>query len=174
MKFDASHIVIDADIARAVGLSEHPTSSTSRALLNAVKESKNIGIAFNAALFTEWRKHQSIFAQTWLSSMIATKRIYRIEPIALTRIEVQNAPITEKHKEIAEKDAHLIDIALVAGKFIASNDKTARAVFCLVSNHSPLFNGITWVVPMDCAGELVALIQERGFIPDNWHISAPA
>jgi hypothetical protein len=174
MKFDASHIVIDADIARAVGLSEHPISSTSRALLEAVMASKDIGIAFNHALLDEWNKHRSTYAQKWLTSMIAKRRFRLIKEVPeITGITVQNAPITDKDKQIAGKDAHLIDIALVAGKFIASNDTTARAVFCLVSNHSPLFNGITWVVPVDCASAFAALIQGRGFIPDDWHICAP-
>lgn len=172
MKFDASHIVIDADIARAVGLSEHPVSNTSRTLLEAVMASKDIGIAFNKTLLDEWKKHRSTYAQKWLSSMIAKRRFSLINVPTDAGIVVQNAPITDKEKKIAEKDAHLIDIALVAGKFIASNDTTARTVFCLVSNHSPLFNGITWVVPVDCADALAALIQERGFIPSEWHLCA--
>jgi hypothetical protein len=60
MKFNPDHIVIDADIARAVGFSEHPVSSSSRA---------------------------------------------------------------------AEKDAHLLDIALERGQFIASNDKRQGRYF---------------------------------------------
>ena len=174
MKFNPSHIVIDADIARAVGFSEHPVSSTSRALLEALLASKDIGIAFNHTLLAEWKKHQSTFARTWLSSMIAKRRFHLIKTVAaVAEAEVQAAPITTSQKQNASKDAHLIDIALASGKFVASNDKTARAVFCLVSSNTPLFHGIIWAVPTDCCGTLLTLLEERGFIPADWPICPP-
>jgi hypothetical protein len=174
MKFNPSHIVIDADIARAVGFSEHPVSSTSRALLEALMASKDIGIAFNRTLLDEWKKHQSTFARTWLSSMIAKRRFHLIKTVpGVAEGVVQSAPITDVQKKIAAKDAHLIDIALASGKFIASNDKTARAVFCLVSGNTPLFHGIIWAVPIDCSTTLLSLLEERGFIPADWHICSP-
>jgi hypothetical protein len=174
MKFKASHMVIDADIARAVGFSQHPVSSTSRALLETLMASKNIGIAFNRHLLAEWKKHNSTFARTWLSSMIGQRRFCLIETAARAEIEVQNAAISENQKQIAAKDAHLIDIALVSGKFIASNDKAARTVFCLVSGQTAFFNGITWAVPVDCCDQLLALIRERGFIPADWQLGPPS
>jgi hypothetical protein len=170
MKFEASHIVIDADIARAVGLSEHPLSSTSRALLEALMASTSIGIVFNRVLLDEWKKHSSTFARTWLSSMIAKRRFKLIDAKAIAHIEVQNALITEPQKRIAEKDAHLLDIALATDKFIASNDQKAREVFCLISAHSSAFNGVIWAVPKDCCPALAALLKEGGFIPADWQI----
>ena len=170
-KFKAASLVVDADVARAAGLSEKPVSSSARAVLLAIADpDAGLKIAFSPDLRAEWKRHASVFATTWLANMVARGKVVRVNPPALTANEVQKAPLSDNHKQIAEKDAHLLDIALATHQFIASNDKTARAVFCLLSNHSILYNDTIWVVPTDCADALVAIMKNGGFIPSEWHL----
>lgn len=169
MKFNASHVVIDADIARSSGLSEHPVSSSSRELLQAILKS-NINVVFCPILATEWKKHQSKFATMWFSSMVARKRVLRIKPNTVTVIEIQNSSISESQRQIAEKDAHIVDLALATNKFIASNDGRARQVFCLIAGQSTSLNGLFWVIPTESHDSLVGLITDGGYIPDEWRV----
>lgn len=167
MKFNASQVVIDADIARSSGLSVHPVSSSSRELLQALFNS-DITIVFCPILSAEWRKHSSRFATTWLASMVARKRVLRINPTTVTVNEINNSSISESQKQIAEKDAHLVDLAIATHKFIASNDGTARQVFCLVAGESTSLQGLIWVIPKEFKDALVGLIADGGYIPDEW------
>ncbi|WP_156648879.1 hypothetical protein [Massilia sp. Leaf139] len=171
MKFNPSHAVVDADIARACGVSEHPVSKSAREVLVGIRDF-NIGVAFCPVLLDEWKKHRSMFATKWLASMVAKKKFHLIATAALCVNEVEIAGLTEAQKEIARKDAHVVDAALSTGKFIASNDKTARAVFAIVASGSPLFKELTWVVPLEDADELLSVFGNGGYTPKSWLMNA--
>lgn len=72
-------IVIDADIARSSGTSEHPVSSGSRALLDSVTKNGH-KIVICPKLMNEWKNHRSLFARKWLASMIAKRKVKFIKP----------------------------------------------------------------------------------------------
>lgn len=171
MKNSPSHFVVDADIARAAGVTEHPISKAARDMLKALMDSES-EVAFCPTLLSEWRTHRSLYATRWLSSMIARKRIFRLTPPSISLNEIEKSPLTDQQKSIANKDAHVIDLAVATGKFIASNDKAARQVFCLIAGHSNLLNGIFWAVPTDCGEKLSACISKNEIFPSEWKISA--
>ena len=160
MKFDADTVVIDADIARSVGESEHPFSSNSRKLLNTIKDDSTLKIAFCPKLKHEWDKHQSNFSLRWRASMVAKKRMLHLHTEAVTVIAIQNANISDKQKQIAEKDAHLVDLALASEQFIVSNDKTASDVFCIIADNSNDLNCLIWVIPNETLDALIIIIKQ--------------
>lgn len=129
-----SDLVIDADIMRSAGTSEHPHSRNSRELLKAVREG-NHRMVQCAPLLAEHRKHQSGFSMTWRSSMISRKQWvhwdYR-EDADLRKALVEALPVDAQAKEIEVlKDAHLLEAAAATEQQIVSKDKTARDLFRL-------------------------------------------
>jgi hypothetical protein len=169
MKFNASIVVIDANIAMSAGLSIHPVSSSSRELLQSVLES-NMKAAFCPILFGEWNKHSSKYSLMWLSSMTARKKIIRIKPENLTILEIEKSLISEGQRTAAEKDAHIVDLAIATDKFIASNDGSARRVFCIIAEKSPTIKGLIWIVPSEGREAIIGLIANGGYIPKEWQV----
>lgn len=171
MKFKATWIVVDADIAKSASLTEHPISGSSRQVLNALMAS-GLNIAFCPILLAEWKKHRSLFTARWLNTMIARKRFKILKGHeALALAAVLSAPISDKQQAIAAKDAHLVDIAIATDNFIASNDVKARDVFCWVANnHSPALHGVVWAVPAENAEAIATLFRDGGFVPVAWQI----
>src|SRR5262245_14829330 len=121
--------IVDADIARSSGTSEHPISSGSRRLLDGLAQAGHKA-AMCPVLRQEWKKHQSGFATRWLASMVAKKRVVFVNPTTEIRDFIETNVVESKEKDIAVKDAHLIDAALIADKIVTSNDDNARAAFC--------------------------------------------
>ncbi|MYN47437.1 hypothetical protein GTP23_20540 [Pseudoduganella sp. FT93W] len=171
MKFNPSHAVVDADVARASGGSDHPISKSSREVLLGIKNC-NIEVVFCPILLSEWKKHKSLFATQWLSSMVAKKKFRVIPSNAITTHEIEKAGLSEVDKGVALKDAHVVDIALSTGNFIASNDKTARSVFSNIANVSPLLQDLIWIVPSEDSEKLIAVFSEGGYTPKSWLIRA--
>jgi predicted nucleic acid-binding protein len=169
MKFNSSHVVVDADVARSAGLSEHPVSKSSRNVLRGISDS-GLHVAFCPILLSEWRKHRSLLSAHWLASMIARKKFHCDTPITQTQSEIESATLSESDQAIAEKDAHVIDIAIANGNFIASNDKIARGVFSVVANSTKLLDRLVWAVPTDSSDALVDIFTNGGLVPDAWRV----
>lgn len=172
MKFKSSHIVVDADVARAAGLSEHPVSKNSRNVLLGISDS-GLHVAFCPILLSEWRTHRSLLSAKWLASMVARKKFHCEIPTTHTKAEIDNAALSETDQAIAEKDAHVVDIAIAKGNFIASNDKTARSVFSAVANKTNILNELLWAVPTDSSESLVEVFTNGGLVPDEWLLRIP-
>ena len=118
----------------------------------------------------EWRKHSSNYTIRWLATMAAKRRYVTISPQQVVEIEIDKAAISETQKEVAKKDAHIVNAALLTDRFIASNDKTARDVFRLVAANAPVMDGLAWAVPSDGSEPIVRLFQEKGYIPIEWQL----
>lgn len=171
MKFTASTIVVDADIAFSAGGSDHPTSKNSRILLQTII-STNLSVVFCKTLSAEWRKHASPFASIWLSSMVAKKRLVRIDPENVIQPDIENAGLSETDTTVALKDAHVINNALKTDRFITSNDKTARRIYLEISKCSGKLNQVSWAVPMDDCENLERIFKDGGYIPPEWLLKA--
>lgn len=135
--------IVDADIARSSGMTEHPVSSGSRKLLdNLAKNGHKAVMCPN--LRQEWSKHKSMYATRWLASMIARKKVIFISSNTQIKKTIEEKVADCKEKEIALKDSHLIDAALQADKIIASNDSVARNVFCELSVKISEISNVSW------------------------------
>jgi len=162
-------VVVDADIARSSGTSEHPVSSGSRALLDNVSKNGHT-LAICPTMMAEWKKHRSLFARKWLASMIAKKKVQFIKPVEQTS-DLINSHLTDERKiTIAVKDAHLIDAALTVDRVIASNDDIARNVFCELSINCGDIRSIKWFNSISDKSFLANYLTTQCFVPQNYYI----
>jgi len=60
MKIKCQSFVVDADVARAAGLSEHPVSKGARSVLQAILNSDARAV-FCPKLKEEWKQHKFYF-----------------------------------------------------------------------------------------------------------------
>lgn len=162
-------LIIDADIARSSGTTEHPVSSGSRAILDSVKNNKH-KIVMCPLLFAEWKKHNSVFAKRWLSSMIAKKQVQFVKPNSNTKEHIEEHILDEKIKAISIKDAHLIDAALHGDKIIASNDDNARNAFIIISGNYKCINEIVWFNAIKDRDFIEDFFVSGKFIPKSYYL----
>lgn len=127
-----SDLVIDADIMRAAGESEHPHSSNARRLLETIRDAGHRMVQC-APLVAEHKKHQSAFASRWRASMVSRKRwvpwAYQ-EDGKLREVLVAALP-SEATAQLAAvlKDAHLLEAASATDGRVLSKDAKARNLF---------------------------------------------
>jgi len=162
-------VVIDADIARSSGISEHPTSSGSRALLENVSTNGHRA-AICPTLMQEWKKHQSLFAKKWLSSMIAKKKVDFIKPEKKTSILINKNIKDNTKKSVAEKDAHLLDAALIMDNIVTSNDNNARSVFCSLSNSCGNLKSIKWFNAVTDKSFVSKYFSQKTNVPKKYYL----
>jgi hypothetical protein len=97
----------------------------------------------------EWRRHPTVFSQTWLAAMFARKRVLRLdhgEDKAL-RNQVAGLAAAAKEKRHMLKDLHLIEAALAADSTIVSRDENARGPFKNAARTLLRLSPIIWVNP---------------------------
>lgn len=139
------NFIIDADIMRSAGTSEHPVSSTSRNLLNEIKQGNGVAV-YCPTLMNEWKKHRSTYARQWTIAMISRKRLIGVKVDTETKLFLESLE-DSKIKDIALKDAHLIDLAIATDKIIFSNDLNAKNAFSELLDNRDNFNNIYWLSP---------------------------
>lgn len=140
-------LVIDADVARSAGKSEHPTSSSCRAFLHTTLE-VGIHVVMTQKLAEEWRRHRSRYSAMWLIQMHGRKRVYSdsTEHDAILGRRI-NDSLIESERAVARKDLHLIEAALATDKVVASQDEHAREAFRHASAVVRELTSIAWVNP---------------------------
>jgi hypothetical protein len=163
------NIVVDADVARASGRSEHPASSNSRKLLDEIMSYKHI-VPMCSTLRSEWRKHNSLYAKKWFASMIARKKIKFVQPNCDVKDYILLHVPNGKVKSIAIKDAHLIDIALNDGLFVASNDDNARKAFCTISATYKNIQSIIWVNSINDQKFITKYLSKKCTVPNKFYL----
>ena len=163
-------IVIDADIARASGLSEHPVSKNSRKLLEHIMKCGH-SIPMCPTLRREWNKHRSNYAKRWLASMIAKKRVKFVEDknSCIKNYISQNME-EGKLKQITIKDAHLVDLALIEDKLVISNDDIARAAFCEISKNCLEITPIIWLNAVSNREFILQYLSRNCYVPENLYL----
>ena len=168
-----SEIVIDADIMRSAGTSEHPHSRKSRELLEAIREG-NHRMVQCTPLLAEHKKHRSRFAATWQANMIARKQsVYwkYEEDAALRKALVDALPPDAPAKEMAAlKDAHLLEAAAATGHRIVSKDKTARDLFRLACPVLGNHRNILWGEMSFCSEEVIGWIESGSGVRDDFKL----
>lgn len=165
--------VIDADIARSSGLTEHPVSSGSRKLLESVSSGGHKA-AMCPKLRQEWKDHKSGYATRWMASMVAKKRIQFVDPTSTIKTHIETNMEDGKDKEIALKDCHLLDTALGCDKIVASNDDTARAVFCKIALKNGEIRTILWFSALTDYESVCFNLGGGGFLPKSFYLQPPA
>lgn len=161
--------IIDADIARAAGTTVNPISKNCRDFLDFVRTS---GHNFSADKKTreEWATHQSTYSKLWFSSMVARKKIVFVQNTIDVNTKINLAPVTEKTKEIALKDSHLVQTSLEHQAVIASGDNNAKNAFCMISQTYGRIRGLVWINPKDNFPQVHQKIIQRQSHEDDWQI----
>jgi hypothetical protein len=145
-------LVIDASIARSCGQPEatYPTSVHCREFLEHVLSICH-RIVMTPEIRDEWNKHASRFARSWMSQMIARKKL-----IAMPTLPIDSAlwnlleklAETDKQRGDIVKDIHLLEAALATDQIIISLDEqTARKYFTQAAQTIETLQPITWVNP---------------------------
>lgn len=169
MKNKQLQIIIDADIARASGVSQHPVSSNARKLLDGVMSNGHCAIMC-PTLRSEWNKHKSLYSRRWLSSMIAKRKVTFVKHSGTIKDEIENKIPEGKRKNIMIKDVHLIDQALKGSKLIASNDNNARIEFCKISKIIPVIKSVIWVHSVSDKDFIEKYLIKTCLVPDDLYL----
>lgn len=143
-------LVIDADVARSAGVSEHPISSACRKFLETVLK---VGhhVVMTDEIKKEWDAHMSKkYSRIWLTRMLDSRRVDRIEK-EKERDENLRKMIDEviprDQRDTVAKDVHLIEAAIATDRLITSRDETARKAFGNASANVSELKQIVWVNP---------------------------
>lgn len=146
-KRHARKLVIDADVGRSAGESEHPVSRACRLFLEAVRR---VGhhVVMTTEIRDEWCRHQSGFSRKWLIRMVGGRSVHWCKAPRDDNLRSRIASaIAVDRQPAAEKDAHLIEAALSTDRLVASRDETARGIFRDASGSVRELRPITWVNP---------------------------
>lgn len=142
-----SDLVIDADIMRASGLSEHPVSKNARLILERIRDGGHRFVQ-TPALKKEHDKHQSLLAKQWRGSMVSRKQWVPKKPpedmvLRQHLVRAQN-PESSNDEVAVLKDAHLLEAAAASDFKIVSKDTTARRLFQRGCPLPGLYGRIQW------------------------------
>ena len=121
-------LVIDADVMRSAGETDHPISSACRRFLETVLD---VGhhVVMTDAILEEWRHHMSKYSRIWRRRMYGRRLVIQIEVNDETLRGRIDAAVHRDQKAIAEKDVHLIEAAIATDRLVTSQDESARGVF---------------------------------------------
>jgi predicted nucleic acid-binding protein len=157
--------IIDADIIRSAGHSEHPISSTSRNLLDEVIKHKSETV-YCKTLMAEWRKHRSTYSTKWIAAMISKKKLVLI-PVKTEAKDFLESLEESTDKKVALKDAHLVDLAIASNKIIFSNDANAKNAFSKLLDKRSNFKKIYWLSPRKDMNIILNYALKNKIINDN-------
>ncbi len=146
----SQRLVIDASVARSAG-PETATVPISKRCRDFLRTTLTVchRCVFTPAINEEWKKHQSAFARTWRTAMVARKKLLFVEVSEDRGLRggIQAAAGTERASEAMLKDAHLIEAASAADRTVISLDDKARDLFAEVSRKVPALRSVLWVNP---------------------------
>ena len=157
-------LVVDASVARSAGGEEatYPTSKNCRDCLKTILALAH-RVVMSQPIIDEWNKHKSAFARTWLVSMVARKRVLRIEPQQLEELKqkLEEVAGSQKDLEAMLKDFHLLEAALATDRTVIALDETVRALFGTACQTLGQIKIVVWVNP-DKAEEQAFVWLEAG------------
>lgn len=145
-----SRLVIDADVARSAGTSEHPVASSSRAFLDTAFEC-GYDVVMTEAIRDEWRCHQSTYSRKWLTRMYGRRQVHHASVKDDRDLRARLAKVTpDEQRSVVDKDVHLIEAAIATDRAVTSSDERARRAFRTASKYLPDLSPIIWVNPARC------------------------
>ena len=163
-------LVVNASIAGAAG-GEDATASVSincTVFLETFRDECSHHIVMTPELSAEWNAHQSIFAATWLRSMIAKRRFFYVKSSLNQALcnKIENSTTSESDVKAMWKDFHLLEAALATNQSIISLDETVRGCFARAAQRVGEIRNIVWVNPDHSEEEPLVWLQ-NGAPPDD-------
>lgn len=147
-------LVVDANVAACCS-EQHVGSGNvqidkSIEVLTVLRDDKRFCIAFSAPLQNEWFRHPAPWSRKWLYTMTASGRVRAIDPPNIDHLRRSISALQAKNKrEAADKDAHLIELALAADRRILSHDNESRRIFAEFVGLVAKMDRIQWAAPTE-------------------------
>jgi hypothetical protein len=157
-------LVIDASIARAAGgeSATYRASVYCREFLKAVLKS-DVKIVRTADIWAEWKRHRSKFSATWLTSMVARKRVAIIPcaPDPTLRAYPSQANLPSNAAASFDKDCHLLEAAKASDKNVTSLDDSIRNAFAEASGSVRWISQISWANPANPLEDVIQWVRDN-------------
>lgn len=165
-------LVIDTCVLRAAGNTGKPLPSNCRKVLEEVRHC-SVKVSVSEVLLEEWKKHRSTYSRAWLSSMFSRRLIERISSFSGRSSSVCNAvrKLPQPQRTIAEKDVHLVVIAVDRSYRIVSCELRCRAAFHAASSFCNEIKKVVWIIPTDSLA--CAVVSGRVSPPALWQLANP-
>lgn len=111
----------------------------------------------------EWDRHQSLFARTWLSSMVSRRDVIFIKIAASNKLrrQIEDTATNMAARKAMRKDFHLIEAAMAFDRIISSLDEEARSLFNSAVRNVILLGKIVWVNPDKAEEEPITWLEDR-------------
>ena len=151
-------VVIDANIARSSGMTEHPVSKSCREALEHISKNDH-SFVLCKTLLAEWKRHQSNYSKQWLASMFARRKVVIINHEDESKLKIATSKARDESKNAALKDSHLIDAAGLRGRFVTSSDDRARKAFAAIPELYSITRNITWLNPVTESDTLTDILK---------------
>jgi hypothetical protein len=108
-------------------------------------------------VYDEWKRHESAFAKTWRTSMVARRKLYKGEAgtAQSLRDRVSGTAQNDNQRQQMMKDMHLVEAALMTDNCIASLDESARSLFSVAMAQVSELSSLDWLNPETKFDEVV-------------------
>ena len=169
----SKRLVIDASVIRSAGgeAAAHPTSKRCRDFLIAVLDICH-RMAVSPDTEEEWKRHRSRFASTWRTSMVARRKVVRLDSCADQRLRDRVERLARLRQDLNEavlrKDIHLVEAAKATDSIVVSLDDTAKGAFRLAAGSIRELRGLRWINPDDASGEVIAWLASGAGAHAPW------
>lgn len=143
-------LVVDTNVARSAGESQHPVSDACRQVLETMLTQQH-RVVLTATQHQEWQKHQSRFARNWLVRM-ASKKLWHVltpEPDSGLTNLLHALDCTDKARAEMLKDVHLLENALATDDVVLSLETNVLALFTTHAEALKIPRPVAWVNPVD-------------------------
>jgi hypothetical protein len=172
-KGPSRRLVLDASVTSSAsdrpGLPD-PTPRRCRELLDAVLTICH-RVVFCPKLREEWRAHRSAYANTWLTSMYARRKVVVLSKPRQSgklRTAVLSTAEDEVEREALDKDLPLIEAALATDSIILSRDGKARGLFRQAARKVGKLRQVLWIDPVEDDGWMTWLAGEGEMASDRF------
>lgn len=154
MKNPESHVLIDACVARAVGVRRDTMPAKEiRKILEECADGPT-GILMTPALREEWGRHASPLMKRWLARMVSRRRVRTATDRRVRdfRIAAEDSAADQAEYDALEKDAHITEAAILFGSGVVSLDDRQLRLLARVSVNYSLVGRVQWFHPVrNCA-----------------------
>lgn len=167
-----ARVVIDANVARASGVSGDVVAEHCQETLDVIQSSEH-RVVLSEALLAEWERHKSRYASAWLAQMIARRRV-EILDVCLCRntLNACRRVVVSKSKRAAwEKDFHLVCAAMMTDETVLSLDDSARDLFAILARSAVELANVEWINPVTERKFLAEWIRRRNRQKRNYPLS---
>lgn len=166
-----TEFVVDACILRSAGFGTDPASVDSREFIEQVLSGRYQVFA-SMALEAEWMRHASKLALSWMASMESHGLIIRAEPNPFFQAEIdrQISKLDPSYIRCAEKDSHLVLVALIYFAVVVSAELRSRNVFQMLAHGFDMLHEVRWVAPRTFLNHGFKVGGVRAY-PAEWSLS---